>query len=149
MFYKCAYFSIKELVSPVVYQRWGEQAWMFFDELTLIDLDNIRNSWKSPIIINNWSGGGNLKQCGLRSNLDQIPNDCTKNGKLYLSAHCMGKAFDLHDKLGRNKQLFEHVYSLILTNKLKTFKRIENWNATSSSGGWVHTDTFQSDKIIF
>lgn len=149
MIYRCAYFGLKELVSPVVYQRWGEKAWMFFGENTLQDLDNIRNSWKSPIIINNWFNGGNLKQCGLRSNLDQIPYNSTMKKELYLSAHCMGKAFDLHDKLGRNKQLFEHVYSLIYAGKLKTFKRLENWNATSTSGGWVHVDTFQSEQIIF
>lgn len=147
--YKCIHFGIKELVSPVVYQKFGENSWMFFDRTILEDLDTIRETWANSIIINNWQWGGNLQQCGLRSNLDQIPCDKTRREQLYLSAHCMGKAFDLHDKLGRNKKLFEHAYSLILSGKLKTFKRLENWSATSSNGGWVHVDSFQANNIIF
>lgn len=147
--YKCIYFGIKELVSPIVYQKFGENSWMFFDKAILEDLDAIRETWGNSIIINNWQWGGNLQQCGLRSNLDGIVKDKTRREQLYLSAHWMGKAFDLHDKLGRNKKLFEHIYRLILTGRLKSFKRLENWNATSSNGGWVHTDTFQADNIIF
>lgn len=147
--YKCVHFGIKELVSPVVYQKFGEKSWMFFDKAVLEDLDIIRDTWHSSILINNWQWGGSLSQCGLRSNIDQIPKDKTRREQLYLSAHCMGKAFDLHDKMGRNKKLFEHVYSLILTGKLKAFKRLENWAATSTGGGWVHVDSFQAENIIF
>ena len=90
--YKCQYFSIKELVSPIVYQKWGEQSWMFFNPDILQDLDTIRETWGSSIVINNWASGGNLKQCGLRSNMDEL----VKSKKsLYLSAHC------LEAKIGR------------------------------------------------
>lgn len=147
--YKCTHFGIKELVSPIVYQKFGENSWMFFDRAILEDLDTIRETWRNSIIINNWQWGGNLQQCGLRSNLDGIVKDKTRREQLYLSAHAMGKAFDLHDKLGRNKKLFEHTYSLILSGKLKTFKRLESWSATSSDGGWVHVDSFQANNIIF
>ena len=68
--YKCQYFGIKELVSPIVYNKWKEQAWMFFDENVLQDLDTIRKTYGNPIIINNWANG--LKQCGLRSNMDEM-----------------------------------------------------------------------------
>lgn len=149
--YKCVHFGLKELVSPVVYNQWGDKAWMFFDEAVLKELDFIREEWKSPIIINNWYNGGSLKQCGLRSNLDQIPNDKTKSNQLYLSAHTMGKGFDLHDKLGRNLKLYDFVLRLIKQNKLNTFKRIEDWNKTHTQGGWIHIDTFQplSQTIVF
>ena len=53
MTYRCIYFGIKELVSPIVYEKWKEQAWMFFDENVLRDLDTIRETYGSPIIINN------------------------------------------------------------------------------------------------
>ena len=149
MVYKCKYFGIKELVSPVVYNKWGEQAWMFFKESTLRGLDIIRETYNSPIIINNWASGGSLKQCGLRSNLDEIPLSKTKRNSLYLSAHCMGKGFDLHDKYGHNQKLWQHCYDLIKQNKTGDFKRIENWNATSTGGGWVHVDCFNSDIIVF
>ena len=147
--YKCRHFRIEELVSPEVYQKFGDSAWMFFSEDTLRDADTIRDTWPYAIIINNWLWGGTLKQCGLRSNLDQIVKDKTRRGQLYLSAHTMGKAFDLHDKYGRNKKLWEHVYALMLAGRLKTLKRMENWKATSTDGGWVHVDEFQADNIIF
>ena len=144
--YKCTYFSIKELVSPIVYAKWQENSWMFFNEEILKELDYIRETYNSPIIINNWASGGTLKQCGLRSNLDQIVKDKTKKDMLYLSAHTMACAFDLHCKYGHNEKLYNHVYNLIKTKKLKYFKRLENFVNTKT---WVHTDCFQSNTIIF
>ena len=143
MVYRCIYFPIKELVSPIVYEKWGEQAWMFFSEDTLRDLDYIRESYGSPIIINNWARGGTLKQCGLRSNMD----DLVKSKKtLYLSAHTMGKGFDLHCAYGHNSKLWQHVYDLISKGKLKSFRRLENLKDTPT---WTHTDSFQSNTIVF
>lgn len=141
--YKCQYFNIKELVSPIVYERWGEQAWMFFDEDVLKELDYIRETFGASIIINNWAKGGTLKQCGLRSNMDEL----VKNKKtLYLSGHVLAKAFDLHASYGNHRKLFEHIYDLIKNKKLKKFKRLENFNNTFT---WVHCDCFQSDNIVF
>ena len=116
---------------------------MFFDENVLRDLDLIRQTWGSSIIINNWARGGNLKQCGLRSNMDEIVK--TKNA-LYLSSHCMGKGFDLHAGNGLNNKLWSHCYQLILHKKLKTFSRLEDLKLTN---GWVHIDTFQTENIVF
>ena len=141
MTYRCIYFGIKELVSPIVYDKWKEQAWMFFDENVLRDLDTIRETYGSPIIINNWANG--LKQCGLRSNMDEM----VKNKKtLYLSAHTMGKGFDLHCVYGHNNKLWQHCYNLIKSKKLKAFKRLEDIKNTN---GWTHADAFQSDNIVF
>ena len=141
--YKCKHFKIQELVSPIVYSQWGDKAWMFFDEDFLKDLDTIREHWGRAIIVNNWAKGGNLKQCGLRSNLD----DLVKNKKtLYLSAHCMGKAVDMHDTKGSNRALFNLVYNLIEQKRLKKIKRLENLVNTPT---WVHADQFQADKIVF
>ena len=144
--YRCIHFNIKELVSPVVYNRWKEQAWMFLDESVLQDLDYIRETWGSPIIINNWHLGYNLKQCGLRSNLDEMVKSKSNQGLLYLSAHTMGKGFDLHDKYNHNSELWEHVKKLIKTGKLQSFKRLEDYSKTN---GWVHVDSFNSDSFIF
>lgn len=141
MIYHCVFFGIKELVSPIVYEKWGKQAWMFFDEQVLKDLDYIRETYKSPIIINNWNN--NLKQCGLRSNMDEM----IKNKKtLYLSAHTMGKGFDLHCAYGHHRKLWQHCYDLISKGKLKAFKRLENIKGTPT---WTHIDSFQSNTIIF
>ena len=141
MTYRCIYFGIKELVSPIVYDKWKEQAWMFFDKNVLQDLDTIRETYGSPIIINNWATG--LKQCGLRSNMDEM----VKSKKtLYLSAHTMGKGFDLHCFYGHNNKLWQHCYNLIKSKKIKAFKRLEDIKNTN---GWIHTDAFQSDNIVF
>lgn len=142
--YKCKYFKIQELVSPIVYNKWGEMAWMFFNPEVLQDLDTIRETYRNEIIINNWARGGSLKQCGLRSNMD----DMVKAKKtLYLSAHCLACGFDLHASNGNNKSLWQHCYNLILNKKLKMFKRLENLKDTPT---WTHCDAFQTNSgIIF
>ena len=139
--YKCKYYKIQELVSPVVYNKWGEQAWMFFSEDTLRDLDYIRESYGSPIIINNWVSGGTLKQCGLRSNMD----DLVKSKKtLYLSAHIRGTAFDLHCFYGHNNKLWQHCYNLIKSKKI-SFNGLEDYKKTN---GWVHIQRTNIDGDI-
>lgn len=143
MIYTCQFFNIKELVSPIVYKVWQDKAWMFFDEDVLKELDYIRETFGSPIIINNWASGGSLEQCGLRSNKDKI----VMNKKtLYLSAHTQSKAFDLHSAWGNHRKLYEHCYDLIKKGKLKKFKRLENFTNTLT---YVHIDTFQTNAIVF
>ena len=138
--YKCKHFKIQELVSPIVYSQWGDKAWMFFDEDVLQDLDTIRETYGSPIIINNWATG--LKQCGLRSNMDEM----VKSKKtLYLSAHTMGKGFDLHCKYGHNQKLWQHCYNLIKSKKLKAFNGLEDYKKTN---GWVHIQRTNIDGDI-
>lgn len=140
---KCTYFGIKELVSRQVYNKFGEQAWMFFGPDEKEDLDTIREANGAAIIINNWATGGNLSQCGLRCNID--PLVISKTG-IYCSAHTMGKGFDLHDSLGRNNRLYAIVVDLIQKKKLKAMKRVENLTSTPS---WVHVDSFDSDTLSF
>ena len=144
--YKCEHFGIKELVSPIVYTKWGEKAWMFFDEDVLKELDYIRETFGSPIVINNWYNKGSLRQCGLRSNLDEIPKTHTLRNELYLSAHCAGVGFDLHSGYGNHQKLYNHCYQLIKQKKLKKFKRLERFTSTYT---WVHIDAYSSDQIEF
>ena len=143
MIKKCTHFGIKELVSKVVYNKFGEGAWMFFSPETVSDLDTIREANGAGIIINNWASGGSLSQCGLRTNMDPLVKD---KKTLYVSAHILGKGFDLHDSLNRNMRLYNIVIDLINKGKLKTFRRVENIKNTP---GWVHVDAYQSDVVIF
>lgn len=150
MVYRCSNFGIKELVSPIVYNKWGEQAWMFFSPGILKELDLIRETYGKPIIINNWASGGNLRQCGLRSNLDQIVMDKTKSGVLYLSRHTLSTAFDLHCGHGHNRALWDHCYSMIKSHKLHLFNQLENHTITiTKNGEWVHIHSSNSDTIVF
>lgn len=141
--YKCVYFGIKELVSPIVYKQWGERAWMFFDEDVLRDLDTIRETYGSEIIINNWARGGNLKQCGLRSNMDELVKS---KRTLYLSAHIRGTAFDLHCAKGNNQKLWQHCYNVITQNKIKKVNGLENYKNTN---GWVHLQYANTGKGVY
>lgn len=87
MYYKPKYFSVKELVSPKTYEEEGESALRLLDSGLLKDLDIIRECADEPIIINDWSWGGNYKESGLR----------TKGDTYYspTSGHALGKAFDI------------------------------------------------------
>ena len=142
MIYKCKYFKLQELVSPLVFNKYGEFAWSFFDAEILKDLDKIREHFGSALTINTWLFGGNTTQCGLRSNMDKMVKEKTT---LYCSAHTMGKAFDLHAY--DNVKLYGIIYKMIENDELKAVKRLEDRRSTKD--GWVHIDSFQSDTVIF
>ena len=139
MIYKCKHFNIKELVSPLVYKKFGEFAWRFFDEDILKDLDTIREYYGASIVINDWAWGGSFKQCGLRCNRDDI---VASKKDVYCSAHIMGKAFDLHG--GNNQKLYTNIEFLIKNNRLKKIRRIESPQTTKYT--WCHIDAFQAEK---
>tara|TARA_B100000768_G_C11284781_1_gene381561 strand:+ start:365 stop:814 length:450 start_codon:yes stop_codon:yes gene_type:complete len=85
------YFIIQEFVDPLVYNKYGEEAWKFIDEKLLDCLLIIREELNSPISINNWNYGGRFTQRGLRHNMSPL---VLSKDKLYLSAHLFGKAVD-------------------------------------------------------
>lgn len=126
------YFSIKELVCPDVYKRFGERAWNFFDPRLLDTLLWIRKYMSLPIYVNNWDMGGQLTQRGLRCNLCQLVASKTKNGQLYMSAHQMGQAVDF-DVKGWNAEAVRQLLNSVqaeLPHKI----RLE------SDVTWVHLD---------
>lgn len=141
--YQCKYFKIQELVSSIVYKVWQEKAWMFFDDAAKKDLDLIRERYGCPITINNWLWGGTLEQCGLRSNKDKM---VANKKTLYLSAHTMGKAFDLHAGNGNHRRLYNLLQEMIKNKELSYFKRLENFNNTFT---YVHIDSYDTGSIIF
>lgn len=42
---KCRHFSIKELVSPAVFKRYGEDAWAMIDDRLCVTLDAMSDAW--------------------------------------------------------------------------------------------------------
>lgn len=140
--YKCKHFKVQELVSPQVYQKYGEFCWKFFSDLIKIDLDTIREYHGYGITINDWVfGGKNFTQCGFRSNLEPMVK--SKN-TLYCSAHCMAKAFDLHSSYS-NYKLYTDIETLKNKGLLKAVRRIESRKSTKD--GWVHIDEFDTEFI--
>lgn len=135
------YFKIQEFVSPRVYKKYGETAWQFICPRLLHTLLIIRIAIDKPITINNWHTGGKFKQRGLRSNMGSIFYSKFKKGRMYLSAHVMGRAVDF-DVAGMTApevrdwlEMFEKElpYKIRLENKMKG-KQIS----------WVHLDMFSN-----
>ena len=91
------FFCIEELVSETVFNN-GQDSWQFIDADLLKCLLIIRVGLSSSITINNWKWGGKFSQRGLRDNTCRMVSKKTKEGKLYLSAHTMGKALDFDVK---------------------------------------------------
>lgn len=92
------YFGIKELVCPHVFAAFGEKAWQFMDCRLLDTLYIIRKNIDRPIIVNDWSDGGNFSQRGLRCNVCQLVKTKSMLEKVYMSAHIQGLAVDFHVK---------------------------------------------------
>ena len=128
------YFDIQELVCPHVYDKFGLYAWQFFDPRLLDVLLAIREGIGKPIIVNNWSNGGNFSQRGLRTNISPIVKEKTALEKLYVSAHLQGMGVDfnvqgmttqeVHEWLKKNQILLPHPI------------RVEE-----NTGDWIHIDS--------
>ena len=69
---KSKHFRIEELVSEKVFKKYGQKAWEFIKPEIILFLDEIREYYGKPVIVNNWLYGGELKQRGLRTNKDEI-----------------------------------------------------------------------------
>lgn len=139
---KSKYFKIQELVSKRVYDKYGDNSWMFIDTKLIKVIDLLREHFNKPITVNNWLWGGNLEQRGLRTNMDHLVKTKTEQDKLYVSQHILGKAVDFNVK-GLS---VEEVYSEIIKNKDKFYliSRIENVKCTPT---WIHIDVANIDKF--
>tara|TARA_R110000744_G_scaffold148351_1_gene261372 strand:- start:5053 stop:5529 length:477 start_codon:yes stop_codon:yes gene_type:complete len=137
------YFSIKELVSKTIYKKYGESAWKFICPRLLHTLLVIRKEAGRPIIINNWHSGGKLSQRGLRSNLGSIFLSKFKKGRLYLSAHVMGRAVDFDVKGMTSSDVRDWIEKI--QHKLPYKIRLEN-EMNGKQISWVHLDMFWEAK---
>lgn len=135
--YRCKYFTLKELVSPAVYNHFGEFAWNFLHEGMLKDLDIIRGDiWGKPLLINTWAFGGQFKESGFRCNTDSI----VRSKKTpYCSGHVLGRAYDLKPE---NIDDLPKLYQALQLNyhKLKTISRMES---IVSAPTWIHVDDLE------
>ena len=89
------YFDLREVVSKQVYERYGQQAWSFFDLRLLAVVVWLRQNLGIPLVCNNWANGGKFDERGFRANCDPIVKKKTMAGTLYCSAHSRGQAIDL------------------------------------------------------
>lgn len=129
------YFDLREVVSKQVFQRYGEQAWQFFDPRLLGVVVWLREGIKLPLVCNNWATGGSLQQRGFRANIDPIVADKTKAGKLYCSAHCLGEGIDLSSGKASAKDIRAWIRQNIASCPYPI--RLED---DKSAPTWVHID---------
>lgn len=134
-----AVFTVSELVCPHTFARFGEKSWQFFDTNTLNTLLVLRREiLRVPLIINN----GEHTQRGLRCNLCSIVKGQKKQ---YLSAHIMGKGFDVVSSEMTAQEMRDKIFEN--AEKLPVPIRIED------GVSWLHFDTFDpsngQNKVTF
>ena len=144
-----AYFKIQELVSKNVYDKYGENAWQFFDVQLLETILVLRKHIiKKPMVCNNWQSGGSYSQRGLRENIAPMVWSKTHAGVIYLSAHCLGKAADFSS----SKVTADMMRKLIVEyqHELPHKVRVESG---ISAPTWLHIDVMtlpnQKEKVKF
>ena len=135
-----AYFKIYELVDKNVYEKFGEEAWQFFDVQLLETILVLRKHIiKKPMVCNNWKSGGHYAQRGLRENIAPLVWSKTNAGVMYLSAHCLGKAADFSS----SKMSADEMRKLVKENQseLPYKVRIESGESAPT---WLHIDVMTS-----
>lgn len=131
--YQCRNFSLDELVWPEIYQDYiarPDLLWQKFDPWQLKAIDDLRDNFDCPVIINNWKIGkikclGNqfLRFCGAR------PFNCPEGAEL--SDHKFWRGFDLHFRDVSAQIVRQH----ILQNQEKYSRGI---NVLEDRVTWVH-----------
>jgi hypothetical protein len=136
------FFDLHELICPHVMEKYGEFAWNFIDPRLVILINTIRDRYGREIIINNYTSGGVYSQRGLRCQNCNTVKERTKDGKIYLSGHITGKAFDFD------------VSGLVAEEVRVWLKSHPNWCPYSfrleKNVSWCHLDLYNNteNKII-
>ena len=130
------YFNIRELVCNHTYNKFGEASWQFLDTKALHTLLVLREEIFGVPMVVNYSGHF---QRGLRCNLCQLVKDKTNKGQIYLTAHGLGKAWDISMKEITGAQARERIKRN--QAKLPYPVRIER------DVNWLHIDTRDSYHI--
>lgn len=132
-------FDLRELVCPHVYQHFGHQAWRFLDDKLLETINAIREKILcAPMTVNNWHLGGTFSQRGLRCNLCDLVREKSRRQRLYLSAHCLGKAIDCNV----DGMTAEEARRLIIVKQELLPYPIRLEDGVS----WLHIDVYDNDK---
>lgn len=137
------YFALPELVGREVAAKYGEFAWAFFDTRLLEVLIWLREGLGVPLVCNTSA----LQQRGLRTNLSPLVQVKTKAGKMYLSAHCLGKGVDLSSGKMSSKDMRKWIRQHI--DECPHQIRLEG---DKSAPTWLHIDvlnTTDNKLVIF
>jgi hypothetical protein len=141
MIYRPQFFSLSELVCPEVYNKFGEQAWLFLDDKAVITIDWIRRTLNKRITVNDWYENGQFSQRGLRCIQCRLIKDRCLVGDVYESPHLLGRGYDF-DVEGMSADDVR-VWLAINKEKLPDPIRLEK------DVNWVHLDTFDMGVKVY
>jgi hypothetical protein len=135
--YKPRHFSLKELVCPHVYNRFGETAWQFFDDKMLMTIDLLRDQL-GAIYVNNWDIDGLFTQRGFRCLQCALVQDAIKESRLYVSPHMTGQGvdFDVESMTAAKVRLWLVGNQVKLPYPIRLEKNVS----------WVHLDSRDAGK---
>lgn len=124
--YKTTFFKPQELVSKWLFDNINRDIiFQLFDNRLLLTIDYLRTRY-GKMVINNWSTGGNLNDCGFR-------DSNSKTGTIF-SQHRYGRAIDLHP----TETTVDLIRSDIINKKYPdTFKYI---TCIEMDVSWLHID---------
>lgn len=133
--YKCEYFIIQELVDKYTYEKFGDNAWQFFDVQALMMFDGIREYFNKPAYINNWDMGGENNFRGLRPSYVKI-------GALH-SLHKFGKAGDMSIPGLKTEEVRQEI------SANKDHRLLKHINCIEADTLWLHADVRNiEDRIL-
>lgn len=141
-------FSIRELVCPHTYKKYGEKAWMFLTTEILHTLLVLRTDILNvPLYCNTYKDEvkkDDFTQRGLRCNLCELCASRTKKNQLYLSAHHNGCGLDLVSPKMTAAEMRKRI-------KQQYFKLPYNVRIEDNGNGrptWLHIDTYDTGEPI-
>jgi len=137
MYYVPKYFKAYELLPPDIFEKYGVDGLYLIDDRITWTLDQIRDTIKKPITVNNWKFGGQFSQRGYRTD----PNVGVK-----FSPHRFGRGVDF-DIAGVTAQEFRNMVRSLKIN-LPYITRMED------TVNWIHIDCMglpkqQGEPIVF
>jgi hypothetical protein len=117
-------FNLKEFVSPIMYDRYGEKALWFIDPRIIESAQSLRDNLGLSLTINNWAYGGDRYMSGLR----------TSDMEIYrpFSQHSFGRAVDIISTEITGEEMRQH----ILSNQ-ELYPHITTLEGDTS---WLHMD---------
>lgn len=120
------HFKLEELFDPDTVQIYGNDAWLFMPDESIMMLDGVREFFDLPVTVNNWSWGGTFRYRGYR------PLACKVGAKNSYHRKCRAFDFDVKGLTAKEAR------NAILTNKddarLLLITRME------ADVNWVHID---------
>lgn len=130
------YFKLGELVDKKVLARYGQAAWQFLDMDLLHSILVVRKGLGKPITINT----ARMQQRGLRHNKSAMVK---KKTGIYLSAHCLGKAFDFDVKGMKAEQVRDWIVKNedLFRCKIRLEHKLNGKPIT-----WVHLDVYHLES---